>query len=367
MAEGYPLILEQYQPDDIPASQESLLADIEARRAIAMPDHTILYRFGKAGQAMVVFGIGNGIGHHSHNPDSPVTQLMADAWIEWMTATEAAPESRIVVNEGGTRGPYEGNTPWHVAMVKGAEQGFFAHAAQVDAIPVIDGEPPCGEDIHAAAALPGVDVTDVVRFLALRYSRQLAQQGYTTSLMAEFLNRAIPRTCRMLNENPDSKFKDFVFSFKAFAADYEEEYGHPFSIADWQFHLDETVTRVYYPDKFGGEPESKVTMVGHRVNQKRDENYDELLQKLWTKGFSPFFPVGEPHAWPLESSLAGLGMRNPHFDQYQRITPRGIRQAIAKIVSPEVRAARLKAHDAWTTRYYTTGPGSPDTPPEYLI
>ncbi len=352
LASGVPISTPMVAPD--------FMGKIAARES-AVPDHTLLEQRG-SGQCMMVFGIGA----HNRNPDSPILMPLGDAWNEWLNSTDGTPErlaSRIVINEGGVRSAFSPGTGTREVIARGGEQGLVAHLAYGEDIEVISGEPPDRAEIHAASMQHSIKA--VVRYQFMRFSRQLSEGGISMDEAQSFLDTAMQLVGVELNSHPESRFAGYDFSFAHFAQDYEETYDHPFDIADYKFHLEESVLHMYDD----GPEKSEVRLVSRTVNEARDQSYLQLLQQLWGAGKSPFFVVGEAHALKLQKEIQKIGTPKTegHIHGYSQCTVRSLASphAAEALTQGGDKLGYYIGHAAWAAEFME-GRGSPVAPTNEL-
>lgn len=264
-------------------------------------DHELLFR-GNGDQALMVAGM-----YHNSNPDNPLKWVLCDAWSEWIGATKNNPEKRVVLIEGGVRCPHPGDVRNETLMQPGGEQAFIVQAAFTSEIPCISAEPPNRQEFLDAALDPSLMPADIVRYMYLRYSRQLAYEGRSQYQAETFMRHAVQKYEDDLTSDTSSPFYGHDFSLEAFLEDYEETYGKPYKLTDWREHLHETVDHMYGPPEECDCHETKVMYASQLVNRGRDQHFIALTTKLWQQGYSVFFAPGFEHMQVIAEPLSELG------------------------------------------------------------
>ena len=310
---------------------------------LAVPEFTaIRRRSSDHSQSLMLLGLKG----HVRNPSNRLVELMADSATEWLMDTERHPEKRIVLNEGSkVRGPYPPDLGTYEIIKQDGEQGLMAHFARSHGIELVSAEPPDLMDFHAAALTAPREA--IRRYAGMRMSRQLFESGLSMSEARETISQVLFETGEILNKNPASKFVGFDFSYPAFAADYERTYDTPFDIADYQFHLDETVNHMY---STGG---SEVQIVSQLVNEHRDWHFATSLVTYFEQGRSPLYVTHIAHTERIKDQIMQLGepRRESIVEEYGR-------NMAEEILLQTIRRGGTMNEVAWYKKFYSSKLGA---------
>lgn len=286
-----------------------------------------------------------GLEGHLRNPENHLLYLITDSVVEWLMDTERHPEKRIILSEGGIRGPYPSGMTTAEIMRRDSEQGVMAQVAQTYGIELVSAEPPNLLDLHAAAEV--VSPTAVIRYAGMRMSRQLFEMGATNDEAAKAISRVLINTGNTLNKRPHSKFAHCDFSYAAFTDDYRRTYTSPFHIKDYKWHVSETVTHMY---EEGG---SEVQVVSQVANTYRDQNFAHLLTSYYEQGRSPLFVTHIAHVQRIKEQIESLEGRTGSqvLDAYRKLVA-------GKVLEQMIERDGATEAFAWLERFKRSSKGA---------
>lgn len=290
--------------DDSPRTRwESLGSTVESREqaeAKLTKNHTVLALAERHPDGIEKHLLSFGILDHTADPlYEPLEELVS--WLhEWEWRTMDAPDSRVVIVEGGDRRwPRSPNARETDLITEGGELLYFTEWARKKAVKRIvsaefrDPLYPASRTSEVRYLSPTCRAEDIMLYYACRMYPQLFRHGADPDQVQATIEQQLDSIHHTVS-GKDSRFEGFSFTFDEFQETFRHRYGHRPSLDDHELMEAET-QGFMLPHRFPDHEDSPVSLVAREVNIVRDLNMAHLHLAFWKNGMSPCSLLGKYH------------------------------------------------------------------------